>query len=125
MLVCWSVSALCEALRRLNFKKLERPLSSYVQFRKWGWHVLVRMRRSLHSSQPPSFLEVVIHYDRIYKFQGRMEPYSEPIMAGDEVELQFSQISLMYSRVVLDWSLEEQSEENMFWRKVAEKIPRF
>jgi len=111
--IVWSLSALCEALRRLGFIRLDRPLSHWIQFRKAGWHVLVDWRKSTHPLNPPHYLELLLHFDRPHKlFPEAVFPNivrNEPICQGDEVEAMFSMISLMYSRVLLDWAEEEPS----------------
>jgi len=122
--IVWSVTALCEALRRLGFSKLDRPLSQWMQFRKVGWHVLVDWRRSDHPLNPPLYLELLIHFDKPHNLVSGFESHPSPICQGDEVEALFNMISLMYSRVILDWALEERGQENEFFKKVARQQSR-
>jgi len=109
--IVWSLSALCEALRRLGFTRLDRPLSHWIQFRKVGWHVLVDWRKSTHPLNPPFYLEVLIHFDKPHRlYPAAVFPNivrNEPICQGPEIESMFSMVSLMYSRVLLDWAEEE------------------
>jgi len=109
--IVWSLSALCEALRRLGFQKLDRPLSQWLQFKKVGWHILVEWRHSDHPLNPPHFLEVLIHFDKPHRlYPAAVYPNiirNEPICQGPEIESMFSMISLMYSRVLLEWAQEE------------------
>lgn len=109
--IVWSVSALCEALRRLGFSKLDRPSSMWIQFRKVGWHVLVDWRRSDHPLNPPFYLELLIHFDT----PQRLVTSPSQLFFGEDIEAVFNMISLMYSRVILDWA----SEEETFFKKVA------
>ena len=111
--VVWSLSALCEALRRLGFTKLDRPASRWVQYKKVGWHVLIEWQRSSHPLNPPFYIEVLLHFDKPQRlYANAVFPnvtLKENIQYGPDVDLMFSMISLMYSRVLLDWAEEEPS----------------
>jgi len=122
----WSLSALTEALRRLGFTKLDRPLSQWIQFKKVGWHVLVDWRRSDHPLNPPFHLEILVHFDKPHKLYP--EPVfpniirNEPICQGPEIESMFSMVSLMYSRVLLDWAEEEPVMKDLALLRASREI---
>jgi len=122
--VVWSLSALCEALRRLGFYKHDRPESMYVQFWKVGWHVLISWQKSSHPLNPPFFLEILIHFDKPHRlYAAPVFPnitLEENIKYGPEVDLMFSMISLMYSRVLLDWAQEEPYVRSIALRRTSQ-----
>jgi hypothetical protein len=72
---------------------------------------------------PPFYLEMKIHFDKPHKL------YAAPvipnimvervIMYGPDVDLLFSMISLMYSRVLLDWAEEDEAVQKQALLRIS------